>query len=554
MSDQRWVMGQDGAFVINPERHEEMDQRAVDAFQFVGQDINWVLRRWVETRPDHPFLIWEPRSGQDETWTYARFVEDVDQIAAGLAARGVVKGDKVLIHADNCPEGVIAWYACARLGAVGVTTNTKSVAAEVAYFASHSQAVGAITQPQYAALVDEACENLRFTVVTADNSGETPSDDQAAHGHETFEDLRSDPAALPEVSVDALTPAGILFTSGTTSRPKAVVHTHGNALWAARQGPINVDMGPDDVYLVYLPFFHVNAQSWSIWTTLGVGGTVVLQPKFSSSRLWDVIAKHSVTHLSLIPFVFKAVADQPVPDHTVKVGAFGLAMPVLEDWLKMRVVASWGMTETVTHATQTRPHESYPDMSMGKPTPGYEFAIVDPDSGDLLADGAIGELWVRGTRGIQLFLEYFDNPEANAAAFTDDGWLRTGDMVRMGEDGNFFYCDRDKDALKVGGENVSAREVEDVIRQVPGLDDIAVVAKAHEMLDMVPVAFVIRGPFAQGTDEELGQTIIDHCAANLSAFKVPRAVYVVDEFPEAGLGKVAKNRLREMADAKEEVR
>jgi crotonobetaine/carnitine-CoA ligase len=526
-----------------------MDQSAVDRFQFVGQDIDWMLRRWAGTRPDHPFLIWEPRSGVDETWTYARFVDDVVRVAGGLAARGVTKGDKVLIHADNCPEAVITWYACARLGAVGVTTNTKSVAAEVAYFASHSRAVGVVTQPQYAALVDEACGPMRFTVVTPDKSGEAATDEELAHGHESFAALTGDPSTLPDVELDTLTPAGILFTSGTTSRPKAVVHTHGNALWAARQGPINVDMGPDDVYLIYLPFFHVNAQSWSIWTTLGVGGTVVLQPKFSASRFWEVIAKHSVTHLSLIPFVFKAVADQPVPAHTVKVGAFGLVMPVLEDWLKMRVVASWGMTEPVTHATQTRPHEPYPDLSMGKPTPGYEFAIVDPDTAEQVEDGEIGELWVRGTRGIQLFLEYFDNPEANAAAFTDDGWLRTGDRVRMGEHGNFFYCDRDSDALKVGGENVSAREVEDVIRQVPGLDDIAVVAKSHEMLDMVPVAFVIRGPFAEGTDDELSARIIDHCAANLSGFKVPRAVYVVDAFPEATIGKVAKNRLREMADA-----
>ncbi len=529
-----------------------MDQTAVDVFQFAGQDIDWMLRRWLPTRGDHPFLIWEPRSGLDETWTYRRFVDDVDRVAVGLAARGVTRGDKVLIHADNCPEAVIAWYACARLGAVGVTTNTRSVAAEITYFASHARAVGVVTQPRYAALVDEATAGLelRFTVVTADNSGEEPTTAEAGHGHEGFAALYDDAGEPPDVESDTLSPAGILFTSGTTSRPKAVVHTHGNALWAARQGPINVDMGPDDVYLIYLPFFHVNAQSWSIWTTLGVGGTVVLQPKFSASRFWEVIAKHRVTHLSLIPFVFKAVAEQPVPDHTVKVGAFGLVMPVLEDWLGMRVTASWGMTETVTHATTTRPHEPYPDMSMGKPTPGYEFAIVDPDTGEPTPDGEIGELWVRGTRGIQLFLEYYDNPEANAAAFTDDGWLRTGDLVRMGERGNFFYCDRDSDALKVGGENVSAREVEDTVRQVPGLVDIAVVAKSHDMLDMVPVAFVIRAPGSEGTDTELETRIIEHCAQNLSAFKVPRAVYVVDEFPEATIGKIAKNRLREAADAR----
>ena len=146
-----------------------MDPDAVAAFQFVGQDIPWMVRRWAETRPDHPFLVWEPRSGDDRTWTYAQFVSDMDSVAAGLAARGVGVGDKVLIHADNCPEAVIAWYACARLGAVGVTTNTRSVAAEVAYFASHSQAVGVITQPQYAALIDEATSGMRFTFVTADN-------------------------------------------------------------------------------------------------------------------------------------------------------------------------------------------------------------------------------------------------------------------------------------------------------------------------------------------------------------------------------------------------
>ena len=525
-----------------------MEQTAVDAFQFAGQDIPWMVRRWADSRPDHPFLVWEPKSGEDRTWTYAQFVAAMDAVAAGLAARGVVAGDKVLIHADNCPEAVIAWYGCARLGAVGVTTNTRSVAAEVSYFAKHSEAVGVITQPRYVELIEAATSGLRFTIVTSDNSGEAAPPEQRDHTHDAFDQLYVDASDLADVAVDALTPAGILFTSGTTSRPKAVVHTHGNALWAARQGPINIDMGADDVYLIYLPFFHVNAQSWSIWSTLGVGGTVVLQPKFSASRFWDVVAKHKVTHISLIPFVFKAVADQPVPDHTIKVGAFGLVMPVLEDWLKMRVTASWGMTETVTHATQTRPYESYPDMSMGKPTPGYEMVIVDPDTGEQVVEGEIGELWVRGTRGIQLFLEYYNNEDANQAAFTDDGWLRTGDRVRMGERGNFFYTDRDKDALKVGGENVSAREVEDMIRQIPGLDDLAVVAQSHEMLDMVPVAFVVRGPYAEGTDEELGDRIIEHCKANLSNFKVPRAVYVVDALPEATLGKVAKNRLREMAD------
>ena len=157
-----------------------------------------------------------------------------------------------------------------------------------------------------------------------------------------------------------MVPAGIMFTSGTTSRPKAVVHTHANALWAGRVGPQTIDMGGDDTYLVFLPFFHVNAQSWSFWTTLGVGGTVVLQPKFSASRFWDIVTAHGVTHLSLIPFVFKAIAGQPVPEHNLKVGVFGLIVPELEACSGVRVAPAYGMTETVIHATGAGPGSTIP--------------------------------------------------------------------------------------------------------------------------------------------------------------------------------------------------
>jgi crotonobetaine/carnitine-CoA ligase len=129
------------------------DEQRLARFQFAGQDIPWLLRHWAEQKPDHPVLIWEPKDGVDRQWSYKRFDDETSQIAAGLKANGVGIGDKILIHADNCPEMVLAWYACAKVGAVGVTTNTRSVGAEIQYFASHTQCVGAITQPQYAALV-----------------------------------------------------------------------------------------------------------------------------------------------------------------------------------------------------------------------------------------------------------------------------------------------------------------------------------------------------------------------------------------------------------------
>ncbi len=526
----------------------DIDPQTVAAFQFAGQDIPWLLDHWASERPDHRVLVWEPRDGSTRAWTYAEFRRDVRALASGLAARGVRKHDKVLVHADNCPEMVLAWYACATIGAVGVTTNTRSVEAEITYFVEQADCVAAVTQPRYAPLVASAGPRLQWIAVTADDGGEPASTE--AHGGRfvAFDDLFDDPDAAPTRAPEPMLPAGIMFTSGTTSRPKAVVHTHANALWAGRVGPSNIGVTGDSVYLVYLPFFHVNAQSWSMWTILGAGGTVVLQPKFSSSRFWEVVCKHGITHISLIPFVFKAIAGQPRPDCALEVGVFGLVVPELEAMLGARVLPAYGMTETVIHAIHGGPGDRVPVRSMGHPTPGYEILVVDPETGAVCTDGEIGELWVRGTRGIQLFLEYYGNPEANATSFTDDGWFKTGDRVRVGEDGAVFYSERDKDMLKVGGENVSAKEVEDVCRQVPGVGDVAVVGRSHPMLDVVAVAFVIKGGGGDDDDEALARKIVDVCRTNLADFKVPRAVYFVDDFPRATLDKVAKNQLRDLAE------
>ncbi len=522
----------------------------VIAFQFAGQDLPWLLNHWAGEKPDHPFLIWEPKDGSDRTWSYAEFAADVRKLAAGLHERGIAKGDKVLIHAENCPEMVLSWYACATVGAVGVTTNTKSVGPEITYLAGHAQCVAAITQPKFAALITENAPSLKWVAVTADNSGES-ADETLPAGVESFDALYGDENGYPGRPVEPMLPVGIMYTSGTTSRPKAVVHTHANALWASRVGPSNIDLRGDDIYLIYLPFFHVNAQSWTTWSVLGVGGTVVLMPKWSVSRFWEVAVRRNVTHISLLPFVFTALMmpDKPT-GHSLRVGVFGLIVPELEAAFGFKVLAAYGMTETVTHCVHSEVEgEHNPPRSMGKPTAGYQFLVVNPETGELCSDGSIGELWVRGVRGQQLFLEYFDNDEANAKAFTSDGWFKTGDMVRVAEGGNYFYSERDKDVLKVGGENVSAREVEDLCRQVPGIAEIAVVGQTHEFLSEVAVAFIIKGPGAEPDDKLFEQAIIDLCKTNLADFKVPRAVYVVDEFPRATLDKIAKNKLRELADA-----
>ncbi|ROS01982.1 crotonobetaine/carnitine-CoA ligase [Sinobacterium caligoides] len=522
--------------------------RAAELFEYAGQDIPWKLKHWATHRPDHPFLVWEPRSGNDQTWTYKRFDEEVAKLAGGLYAKGVKKGDKVLLHCDNCPEMVLAWYACAKLGAIGVTTNTRSVGGEIAYFADHTKAVGAITQPQYAQQVADNAKHIGWLVVTEDNSGEPASAEQVSD-LPLFDTLYGDASVVPERPAEPMLPAGIMFTSGTTSLPKAVVHTHANALWSGKMGASSMDLRQDDKYLAFLPFFHVNAQSWAFWGAMGVGATAILQPKFSASRFWQVIEKHQVTHCSMIPFVFKAIGAQAVPEqHTLRVIPMGIIWKEIGGWLGCEPFASWGMTETVTHATRSDFVHDWPQHSIGKPTPGYQLAIVNEETGAICEQGEIGELWVKATRGVQIFLEYYDNEEANNKAFTDDGWFKTGDRVRLGEEGDFFFCDRDKDALKVGGENVSARQVEEVCMQVPGIGEIAIVARRDEMLDMVPVGFVIKGFGAPESDAEFCEQIIAHCAANLADFKVPRAIHIVEDFPRAALEKVAKNKLREMAD------
>jgi len=230
---------------------------------------------------------------------------------------------------------------------------------------------------------------------------------------------------------------------------------------------------------------------------------------------------------------------------------FGLIMPDLDRMFGLGIYAAYGMTETVTHAITAKPEELLPTRSMGHVTPGYEIAVVDKDTGELCGAGETGELWLRGTRGIQLFLEYYRNDEANTKAF-EDGWFKTGDMVKMGAGGNVFYQERDKDLLKVGGENVSAKEVEDLIVAHPAVAQVAVVGKQHDFLDEVVVAFVIPAP-GDHDHAVVELEIFETCRDNLAKFKVPRAVYFVDEFPLGTLDKILKNRLREMADERPSV-
>jgi carnitine-CoA ligase len=458
--------------------------------------------------------------------------------------RGVKAGERVLIHLDNGPEALLAWYACGWVGAVAVTTNARAADDELAYYAEHCQAVAAITQPKFAGRVATHCRGLRWMVVTATDNG-TPPEHPVEPG-QRFESLDAEPPARRQP--DPLAPCSVQYTSGTTSRPKAVLWTHANALWGARINAAHEDLRPDDVHLVHLPLFHTNAQAYSVLATLWAGGTAVVLPRFSASRFWPLSLKHRCTWVSMIPFCIKALMahDVPAAHHYRLWGAAACALPT-DAHFGVQTMGWWGMTETITHGIVSSRDWPSPSLSIGRPAPEYGIAIVDDDEVPVadaraVEPGGSGQLLVRGVRGLSLFQEYLGNAAATAASYTDDGWFRTGDRVDLLADGSIRFGDRTKDMLKVGGENVAASEIERVIAAVPGVLECAVVARPHRMLDEVPVAFVLPTPTAP---DDLAHRVHAACAAQLADFKRPHELRLVRELPRSTLEKVAKAQLRQ---------
>ncbi len=462
-----------------------------------GRSLGWLLDHRVATRGDYPFLVWEPFDGRRLVWTYREFATDVRRVGAGLAARGIGWGDRILLHMENSPEFLLIWFACARLGAVPVCTNSKSAADEMSYFGEHSEVVGAVTQPSFAGLVGRALPFLPWTVVTATDKlevGAARSGDQ-----DSFLSLYGEGAGTDTVNDDRA-PAWIQYTSGTTSRPKAVVLTHANGLWGAKTTARNEGLRPDDVHFVHLPLFHINAICYSILTTMWVGGSVVLVPRFSASRFWDTSRRNNCTWASVIPFCTQALLTVDPPEaHTYRLWGNGINIPAeMQPW-GIRNLGWYGMTETVAHPVIDDVEVPGPFGSMGRPAPGYQVE-VRRDDGTLAEPEEQGFLFVRGQPGLSLFAGYLHDVEATRRAVDADGWLDTGDRATWRPDGSLVFGDRAKDMLKVGGENVAASEVERVVIEVEGVSEVAVVSSPDRFLGEVPVAFVIPEPGADDVE------------------------------------------------------
>ena len=505
-----------------------------------GRDIPWLLRTQAERFPDKVFLIWEPFSGPSESWSYQRLLDESLALAGGLSANGVGIGDRVLVHLDNSPEFILSWFACAQLGAVAVSTNTRSVARDIEYFTEHAGTRCAITSPGFAQLINDHAPTVETLIVTSHDAGSAA---EVPEGIDfiPFGDLMDSSVECPSRPANPMASLGIQFTSGTTSRPKAVLWTHANAIWGARVNVAHMRITSDDVTLAFLPLFHTNAQSYSMLSTLWVGGTMVVQPRFSASRFWPVSVRREVTWCSTIPFCVKAAMSHELPSyHSYRFWGSAVRLPAVEDALGIKTMGWWGMTETITQGIVGCLDHPGPAMSIGRASAAYDISVRHAD-GSSVSAGERGSLFIRGVRGVSLFKEYYGNEEATAASFDDDGWFETGDLIQVDENGDLFFSDREKDMLKVGAENVAASEIEAVVMETGLAKEVAAVAQKHYMLDEVPVIFMIPAP---GAPDDVAEQVMAACVTNLPDFKVPRSIRLLEDFPRSTLEKIAKNELR----------
>jgi len=507
---------------------------------FEQQSVASLLETRATLSKDEPFLIFAPFEGETRRWTYGQFATDVARVAAGLAGLGVGHGQRVVVLLDNCPEALLVFFACAWLGAVCVPVNTQSTASEFAYFVARSAAVGIVTQRRLLDVARSAATSQWLIVAETDSA-------QASSNDIPFASLYRDPVSCNRV--DSQAHATVLFTSGTTSRPKGVVWTHANVLWGAKMGALQEGLRRDDVHLVFLPLFHVVALTWSILPTMWAGGCAVLQPKFSASRFWEAALAHRCTWASMVPFCTAVLAKQPVPEHHFfRCWGHALFSAEYERRFGVQLLGWWGMTELVTQGLVGDTRLPQTHGSIGRPSVGYEIAILD-EPGRPVGLGEAGELCVRGRRGVSLFLEYLDDADATRCAFDAQGYFRTGDRVTLRSDGTIQFVDRLKDVIKVGGENVAAPEVERVIAMIAGVQEVAVVAKRDPALGEVPVAFVKANVSGEAANR-LVTGVLTACRQQLAKFKVPRDVVLVDDFPRVAIGKVAKAELRKrLADS-----
>ena len=505
--------------------------------------------RAARSTPDAPFVVFDDLQGRIATRTYREFDREVNRTAQLLDRLGVRRGDTVTLLLANCLEFLALWFGAAKIGAVIVPVNTASSAVELEYLVAHSESRLIFTQAAWldvARQVRAGCPRVAEVLVCG-GGAPSPAVD--------FGGLLADcPETPPRVPAPAPTDeAAILYTSGTTARPKGVLVTHANYLCAGETVARAVRLMPEDRHLCVLPLFHGNAQYYSTMSALVAGASVALTARFSASRFFDQAMAHRCTVSSLFAAPIRMLLARPRrPEHAhndlrAVIFAQSVTPAQLVEWeerFRAPLLQLWGMTETMGPPIINPFDGERRNMSMGLPASGYTSRLVD-ESDRPVVRGAIGQIVVRGEPGLTLMKGYYKNPEATAETIRD-GWLWSGDNARQDEDGYYYFVDRAKDMIKRSGENVAASEVEAVIREHPGVFDCAVIGVPDEMRDEAILAVVVprggeEGGFPDGLTED---DVIGWCRERLAGFRVPQFVRFRAELPRTSVGKIRKHILR----------
>lgn len=464
-------------------------------------------------------------AGQVVRVTYGDQLARLRSTAAALAAAGVRAGDRVHLCLDNRQEFLDVWFATAQLGAILVPTNPQSSVDELRYVLTDARP--------------------RITVAGEDNADvlrAAGARDLTVAGH----DLVGRDGDVRRVRAAPSDPAALLYTSGTTSRPKGVIVTHANYLAVGHAVARHLAVTAADRWLVTLPLFHANAQYYCTMSALVTGASVAVTGRFSASR-WGAQADClGATLGSLFAAPIRMILSRPPtgPEAALRAVLFAQnlsddAAAEFERRFATRLVQLYGMTETVVPPTINPDSPARRWDSIGRTLPGVDLLLIG-EGGSPVPDGQVGEIVVRGALGTSIATGYWQNPEATAEMFGDGG-LRTGDLARQDPDGFYYFVDRAKDMIKRSGENISAGEVEAVAGAHPAVAECAVVGVPDPVYDE---AVLLVAVLHDGFGADTGDDILAWCRARLADFKVPTAVRFATELPRTSVGKVRKAELR----------
>jgi acyl-CoA synthetase (AMP-forming)/AMP-acid ligase II len=500
-------------------------------------DLNWfaVLAHHATNRPDAAITIFEGK-----TTTYAEVADRAVALASGLADRGVGSGNVVAILSYNCPEYLETIFAANYLGAVAMPINWRLAAPEVRYILEHSQARALVCDDALLDLANDATEGLPGDLVRACVW-------EPAHGWTTLAALRASQTTAVRTMVAADDVHRLMYTSGTTGRPKGVMLTHANLAWKNLAHLVEFGYTNSDLGLACGPLYHVGALDLTTTSLIAAGATTIIHRTFDAAAVVDELERSKVTTVWLAPAMVNAIMALPGIDQrdlsSVRLiinGGEKMPIPLIER-IQRTFPAAWfadayGLTETVSGDTFLDRDNIVTKLgSVGRPCLHLELDIWD-EYGNPVMPGDRGEIVMRGPK---VFKGYWRDPEATARAF-DGGWFHTGDIGVRDEDGYLFIVDRLKDMIVSGGENIAGSEIERVLYEHDAVLEVAVVGRPDERWGEVPVAYVVlRDGEAASAD-----VLIDHCRTQLAKFKVPKDVVFLDALPRNPSGKVLKRDLR----------